>query len=122
MLSAPAASSAATSSPRRAKSAGSTDGMIWIGRVTRRRLPVAWFAHVFPTLVLGVPRVVARGDGLAPVLGRRLARVRAQHAIGDAALRRWNGPTALEIEVPLLWSIAHAWRLPHHRPRQTGSG
>src|SRR5918995_4413896 len=116
MLSAPAASSRATSSPRRAKFAGSTDGMIWIGRVTRWRLPVAWFAHVFPAFVLGVPRVVAGGDRLAPVLGRGLARVRAQHAIGDAALRRGNGLAAFEIEVPLLWSIAQAWRLPHPRP------
>src|SRR5262245_55281105 len=107
MLSAPAASSAATSSPSRAKSTGSTEGTIWIGRVTLRTLPLAVLAEMLPTVVLGVPGLVAVLDAALPVLGGGLARVRAEQVLRVPALGGRNSGPALEVEVPLLCLIHH---------------
>ena len=123
MRSTPAASSAATSSPRREKSAGSTDGTIWIGlliaaatyrsAVTSHRADPAcrvlpWLV-VVPRLVGVVPRVVASFHGAPPVLGFGTAGIRAEHVVARPALLGGNGDAAAEIEVPL---FAHGSTLP----------
>ncbi len=78
MRSTPAASSAATSSPSREKSAGRTEGTIWIGLVID---PATYSPEAIVPLVLDllsvrvivllvrfVPRLVALLDGRLPVL------------------------------------------------------
>src|SRR3954447_14368098 len=107
MLSTPAFASAATSSPSRAKSAGSTEGTIWIGRATPRRLPVVLLALVLPAVVLCVPRLVARGDLLPPVLGGGLAGIRAEHVVGVPPFGRRHGHPSPPIEVPIVCLAAH---------------